>query len=131
MRLRRVTDQTWDGWLYHSHLVHPFPTRIQASRKRWREVTTKENQVVTQVVCKDPKMEREKILSEQKDLHNFLERKADHAFQGERAAQTRLSEVHAELDRRDRKIWNADIDLFETGMQLQSQMIGTFIVQIN
>ena len=42
-------------------------------------------------------MERERILSEQGDIHDFLERKADHAFQGEGAAQTVLS-----LDRREK-----------------------------
>ena len=52
----------------------------------------------------DSQMEREKILSEQRDLHNFFERKANQAFQGEGAAQTRLSEVQSELDRREWKI---------------------------
>ena len=55
------------------------------------------------------------------DIRDFLERKADHAFQGECAAQTRLSEAPAELDRREWKMQNADIVLYETGMQLQSQ----------
>ena len=36
--------------------------------------------------ARDPHLKREKILSEQKEIHNFLERKADQAFRGERAA---------------------------------------------
>ena len=46
-------------------------------------------------------MEKDRILSEQKNLHEFLEKKADRAFQGEFAAQTRLSEAQAELDRKE------------------------------
>ena len=37
----------------------------------------------------DSQMERERILSEQRDVHDVLERKADHAFHIECAAQTR------------------------------------------
>ena len=37
------------------------------------------------------KMEREGILSEQRDIHDLFEKKGDHAFQGEFAAQTKLS----------------------------------------
>ena len=47
----------------------------------------------------DSQMERERILSEPRDIYDFLERKADHAFQGECAAQTRLSEAQSGLDR--------------------------------
>ena len=43
-------------------------------------------------------MEKERILSEQKSLHEFLEKKADLPFQGVLAAQTRLSEAQAESD---------------------------------
>ena len=62
MRLRRVTEWTLDCWPHHSFyrserplltkFLHPFLTRIQASRNRWREITTKENPVETQVVCR-------------------------------------------------------------------------------
>ena len=81
----------------------------------------RENQVETQVVCRVSQQERETILSEQRDLHNFLERKADQAFQGECAAQTKLSEAQSELDRREWKMQNADRALYDTGIQLQSQ----------
>ena len=61
------------------------------------------------------------MLSEQRDIHGFLERKADRAFQGEFAAQTRLLEAQFELYRREWRVQNADIPLYETGMHLQSQ----------
>ena len=67
--------------------------------------------------------EKEKILSEQRDLHNFLGRKADQAFQGECAAQTKLSDVQSELDIREWKMQNADRALYETGKELQSQRV--------
>ena len=72
-------------------------------------------------MCRVSQQERETILSEQRDLHNFLERKADQAFQGECAAQTKLSEAQSELDRREWKMQNCDRALYDTGIQLQSQ----------
>ena len=42
-------------------------------------------------------MERERILSELRDVKIFIDRKADQAFQGECAAQTKLSEAQSEL----------------------------------
>ena len=47
-------------------------------------------------------LQREEILYEKSDLHNFLERKADQAFKGECA---KLSEAQSELDRRE---WYAE-----------------------
>ena len=69
----------------------------------------------------DSQMERERILSAQRGIHDFLGMEADHGFQGECAAQTRLSEAQSELDRREWERRNADLALCETGMQLQSQ----------
>ena len=71
-------------------------------------------------------MERERILSEQRDVHDVLERKADHAFHIEYAAQTRFSEAQSELDRREWRLQNAGIAHDETGMQLQSQRMELF-----
>ena len=69
---------------------------------------------------------KERILSEQRNIHSFLEKKADQAFRGECPAQTRLSEAQSELDRREWKTRNADIALCETGMQLQSQRMELY-----
>ena len=74
----------------------------------------------------DSQMERERILSEQRDIHDCLEKKADHAFQGELAAQTKLSGAQSELDRREWRMQHVDRPLYETGMQLQSQRMGLF-----
>ena len=52
---------------------------------------------------------------------NSLKRKLIKLFQGEFAAQTRLSDAQADLDRREWDRRNADIVLYESGMQLQSQ----------
>ena len=52
--------------------------------------------------------------------------KVDHAFQGECAPQKRLSDAQSELVRRERRIENADIALYETGMQLQSQRMELY-----
>ena len=71
-------------------------------------------------------IERERILSEQKNIHDLLERKVDHGFQGECAAQTRLYEAQSELDRGEWRKQNADIALYETDMQLQSQRMELY-----
>ena len=46
-------------------------------------------------------MERERILIEQKNFHEYLEKEADQDFQGDLVAQARVSEALAELDRRE------------------------------
>ena len=71
-------------------------------------------------MCKNSQMKRER-LSERRDIHDFFEKKADHAFQGEFEAQPKLSEAQSGLDRREWRMRNADIALSATGMQLQSQ----------
>ena len=47
-------------------------------------------------------------------------------FKEEFAAQTKLSQAHSELDRREGRMRNADIALCETGMQRQSQMMELY-----
>ena len=64
--------------------------------------------------------EKEKILSERRNLTGYLEKEAERAFQGTCAAQKRLSEAQAEMDRKERKRRNADIALYETNRQLES-----------
>ena len=68
-------------------------------------------------------MDRERVLSDRRNIHDFLEKKADHAFRGGCAVQTRLSAAQSELDTREPRMRNADIALYETGMQLQSQRV--------
>ena len=77
-------------------------------------------------MCKNSQVARERILSEERSFHDFLEKKADQVFQREFAAQTRLAEAQSELDRREWKMRKADISLFENGMQLQSQWMELY-----
>ena len=49
---------------------------------------------------RDRDLETVQTLSVRRNLHTYLEKKAALAFQGECAAQTRLSEAEAEMDRR-------------------------------
>ena len=56
---------------------------------------------------------KEFFLSKQRDIHDFLERKAENAFEGECAAQTRLSEAQSGLDRREWRMQNAGSALGE------------------
>ena len=65
--------------------------------------------------------EKEKILSERRNVHEYLESEAELAFQEECAAQKRLSEAEAEMDRREWERRNADIPFYETDRQLESQ----------
>ena len=98
-------------------------SRFQVSGNFCRKVKEIENTKVCKI---DFQTERERILSERRDIHDFLEKKADHAFQGECAAQTRFSEAQSELDRREWRMRNADIVLYENGMQLQSQRMELY-----
>ena len=63
----------------------------------------------------------EKILSEQRSLHEYLEKEAERAIQGEFAAQTRSSEFQAEMDRREWEKRYAEDALYETSRQLETQ----------
>ena len=62
--------------------------------------------------------EQERILSERKNLHEYLEVEAERALQGEYMAQRRLSEAEVGMDRNwERR--NYDITLYETTQQLE------------
>ena len=100
---------------------------LQVSRNRCRKVKEIENWTV----CNFLNWKRTGFSPNRKNLQEFLEKKADRAFQGEFAAQTRLSEAQAELDRKEWLRRSADIALCETGRQLESQRVGNFIKQIN
>ena len=67
-------------------------------------------------------LENEKILPDQRSLHEYLEKEAERAYQGEFAAQKRLSEAQAEMDRRKVERRNADIRMSKLhvciGMQI-------------
>ena len=66
----------------------------------------------------DSQMEKERILSEQR--YSWLPWKDNWSFfHGDFAAQSRLSEVQSDLDRRDWKMRHADVALCETWIQLQ------------
>ena len=97
MRLKSTTRQTWDGWLHHCFLlsaksvVDPFSSveksrrdvvgRFQFSGNRFRRV----KEIEIWRVCKILKW-KGKEFCPHKDIRDFLEKKADHAFQGEMAA---------------------------------------------
>ena len=67
--------------------------------------------------CADSYVKRKRILSEQRALHEFLERNA---------AQARSSEAQSELDRKEWIMQNADIAPFETDMQLESERMELY-----
>ena len=73
---------------------------------------------------RDRDLERVHILSERRNLHAYLEKKAELAFQGDCAAQKRLSE--AEMDIRNEEQRNADIALFETNRELESRRLELY-----
>ena len=55
-----------------------------------------------------------------KNLHEYLEKEADRALQGECTAQKRLSEREVEMDRISWEKGNSNLVLFETNQQLES-----------
>ena len=75
---------------------------------------------------KDRDLESAQTLSERRNLHLSLERKAEFAVQGECAAQKRSSEAEAEMDIRNWEQRNADIAGYETNRELESQRLEVY-----
>ena len=71
-------------------------------------------------------LEKYRILPERKSLHEDLEKEAERTFQGECAAQKRLSEAQVEVDRREWERRNADIALYETTRHLESKRVELY-----
>ena len=67
--------------------------------------------------------ERERFLSERQNLHDYLEREARRALQGECISQRRLSEAEVEMDRKSWERRNSDMASYETNRQLVAQQM--------
>ena len=101
-----------------THLVHLFSHSHSSIEKSIARSHNKRKSSRDSGSVHGSHLSRDKILSGQRDLHNFFEKKADQAFQGDCAAQTKLSEAQSELDRREWRMQNVDRALFETSMPL-------------
>ena len=95
-------------------------SRFQVSGNRCRKV----KEIEIWRVCKILKWKGKRISVRTKRYS--LKKKTDHAVQEEFAAQARILEAQSELDRREWRIRDADITLYETGMQLQSQRLELY-----
>ena len=73
---------------------------------------------------RDRDLESVRTLSERKDLHVYLEQKADLAVRQECAAQRRLSEADADMETRKWEKRSSDMALYETNRELESQRFG-------
>ena len=67
-------------------------------------------------------------LSERRNLHVYLEHKAELAVPGECAAQKRLSEAEADVGIRNWEQRNADVALDETNRELESRRLELCLV---
>ena len=65
-------------------------------------------------------------LPERRNLHDYLEQKAELAVQGECAAQRRFSEAEADMDIRNWEQRNSDIAPYETNRELESQRLELY-----
>ena len=72
---------------------------------------------------RDRELESVQTLSERRNLHVYLEQKAELAVQGERAAHKRLSEAEAEMVTINWQQRNANVALYETNRELESQQV--------
>ena len=75
---------------------------------------------------RDGDLESVRTLSERKDLHVYLEHKADLAVRQECAAQRRLSEADADMETRKWEKRSSDMALCETNRELESQRVELF-----
>ena len=80
-------------------------SRLQASGNRCRKVKEIEIWRAYRIL----KWRGKEFCPNKETLRTSLKKKADHAFQGERAAQRRLSEAQSELDSREWRMQIADI----------------------
>ena len=71
-------------------------------------------------------MNKKELLSERKNLHEYLEKEAERALQGECTAQKRLSEAEVEMDRKSRERRNSGVALCQTNQQLESQRLELY-----
>ena len=74
-------------------------------------------------------LECAQTLSERRNLHAYLEQKAELAVQGESATQKRLSEAEAEMDIRNWEQRDACMALHETSRELESQRLELYQAQ--
>ena len=72
-------------------------TRAKVSRKVPRRPNKRKSSRGSNVM-RESYSERERILSEHRGIHNFLERRGDQAARGERVVQSKLSKARSELD---------------------------------
>ena len=70
---------------------------------------------------RDRDLNSAKTLSDRRNLHQFLDWKAESAVQGEVEAQKRLSEAEADLEIRRWKQNKSEITLYESHRELESQ----------
>ena len=65
--------------------------------------------------------DNERILSEKKNLHEYLDKEAARALPGECTAQRRSSEPEVDRDRKSSERRNSDVALYKTNQQLELQ----------
>ena len=75
---------------------------------------------------RDRDQESVQTLSERRNLHVYIEQKAEMAVQGEGAAHRRLSQAEADMGIRNRKQRNSDMALCETNRELESQRLKLY-----
>ena len=110
-----------------------------------RGVQTREHQVETQNVVREPHSERERILPKHQDIRKFREMRAAQAVRGERVAQSKLSEAESHentswgtkkiiyslkhdlsWDKQELRIESAERALHESGGPLHSQRMERY-----
>ena len=75
------------------------------------------------MVKRDRDLNSVRISSERRSLHNYLERKAESAVQGENVAQKR-SEAEAKKEIKSWEQKSSEMTLYETHRELESQKIA-------
>ena len=75
---------------------------------------------------RDRDLESVRTLSERKDLHVYLEQKADLAVGQECAAHRRPSEAEADMETRKWEKRSSDMALYETNREIESQRLEVY-----
>ena len=145
-------DQIWECWPHHCQYKRDKRNPILNLSLEWRKFwdtfitrsQTRENKVEIHMSLQESYPERERILSEHREIGDFFDLRPNHAAQGEKAALSRLSgaeyhtillleeqknhvlsEARSELNMQELRVENADRAVQESSLQLHYQRMGS------
>ena len=121
MRLRSVTDRTWDGWHYHCFYGETRASLSHSHSEIHREKSQQKKIQSRLRWCGGFPIGKRKDSVWTEIFTNSLRGKLIKPSMENVQLRQKITEAQSELDRREWRMQGADRALYETGIQLQSQ----------